>query len=148
MRMNKKIIISIVALIIAFVLFGLIWKFITDKNTTTDNSLYVTENVVNISEDEGVLDECTEEWEEYNNELQSAFEEASSTIGEDTTRYILKSEKGYIVVYYLDKNNEEFLYRKTTISVDYLSPEDIDNLEKGIEVVGIDALNKILEDFE
>ena len=69
-------------------------------------------------------------------------------MGEETTHFLLKSENGYIYIYYLSENNEEILYKKTTISVDYLSPEDIDDLEAGIEVVGIETLNKMLEDFE
>ena len=141
MRINKKTLISIIGLIIAFILFGTILNFAVNKNSKKDKT-------TNISKENSVKDECTEEWEEYNKELQEAFEEASSNLGEETTHFLLKSENGYIYIYYLSENNEEILYKKTTISVDYLSPEDIDDLEAGIEVVGIETLNKMLEDFE
>jgi hypothetical protein len=61
---------------------------------------------------------------------------------------LLESVDGYIFVYYLNDENEKYLYKRTTISVDYLSQEDIDDLEVGIEVVGSEDLNKMLEDFE
>ena len=93
-------------------------------------------------------DECTEEWKEYNLELQNAFENASYSLDEQNTHYMLKSDEGYISVYYLDEEGKEYLYKKTSIAVDYLSEEDIENLKKGIDVVGIEALNMILEDFE
>ena len=148
MSRNKKIIISIIGLIITFVLFGLIWFFLGNKTNFANNNEASINSIVNISEEEGITDECTEEWLEYNNELQTAFEEASVNAAEENAHYLIKSENGYIYVYYLDENNEEILYKKTTISVDYLAQEDIDDLEIGIEVIGNEELNKILEDFE
>ena len=47
-----------------------------------------------------------------------------------------------------DDNDDEYLYKKTDISTEYLSQEDLDDLSGGIEVVGLEELNKILEDFE
>lgn len=148
MRINKKIIISIIGFIVLIIIFGIIGKIVSDKNSTQSKITNSREKTISISKDERVTDECTEEWEEYNNELQSAFEEASTNLGEETTHFLLKSEDGYIYVYYLKGKNEEILYKKTTICVDYLSPEDIDDLEAGIEVVGVETLNKMLEDFE
>lgn len=142
MKMDRKVIISLVGLIIAFVLFAIIWKIVGNKTETKN------ENITKISLVESVTDECTEEWEEYNDELQTAFEQTSNNITDIDNQYLLKSENGYILIYYIDENNEEVLYRKTSISVDYLSENDKENLEKGIKVVGITELNKILEDFE
>ena len=48
----------------------------------------------------------------------------------------------------MDENNNEYLYKKTDISTDYLSEEDINDLKVGIEVVGLEELNKMLEDFD
>lgn len=154
--MNRKVIISIVSLIVAVILFCIIWKIVENnekyvQNTDTikeNNTLSLNEygNIINISSE--VTDECTAEWEEYNSEIQKKFEEVNSDLGENNTHYLLKNENGYIYVYYLDEKNVEYLYKRTTISVDYLSPEDVDDLDIGIEVVGSEELNKILEDFE
>lgn len=105
------------------------------------------ENVQN-REEETVSDECINEWEDYAQYLNEDVKETGSDIGEDDTRYVLKNEDNYIDVYYLDKNNDEYLYKKTDISTEYLSQEDLDDLSGGIEVVGLEELNKILEDFE
>ena len=81
-------------------------------------------------------------------EINSKIEEASNNLSEDDTNYLVKDVNGYIFVYYLDGDKNEFLYKRTTISTDYLSQEDKDDLEVGIEVIGIENLNKLLEDFE
>ena len=107
----------------------------------------IYENVQN-REEETVSDECINEWEDYAQYLNEDVKETGSDIGEDDTRYVLKNEDNYIDVYYLDKNNDEYLYKKTDISTEYLSQEDLDDLSGGIEVVGLEELNKILEDFE
>ena len=146
--MEKKIMISLISLAVVGSLIFLIWSLI--DNREIDSEIEVKENnnaVVNISNEE-IVDECTEEWDEYNEELQTAFEEANNNIADDETHYLLKGDNGYISVFYLDDNGEEFLYKKTNIATDYLSEEDIDELEIGIEVVGIEEVNKRLEDFE
>lgn len=92
-----------------------------------------------------ITDECIDEWEEY---VSEKIEEASNQVIEDNTHYILKDILGYIEVYCLDENNQEYLYKKTNIPTVYLAQEDIENLKKGIEVVGAEEMNKMLEDFE
>lgn len=140
--MNKKIIISIISLIIIFGIFFCIWKFAGTKKEEENTN--IVENSVKVSDK--VTDECINEWNDYN-EVKS--EEASSSIKEDDKHYLLKSVNGYINIYYLNAQEQtETLYKETDIAVNYLSPEDIDDLEMGIEVVGNEELNKILEDFE
>ena len=90
-------------------------------------------------------DECLEEWNDYNEYMSHRVEEASNNVTEQDTHYLLKDVYGYIEVYYLDENNKEYLYKKTDISTDYLTEEDRDDLQVGIEVVGIEELNKMLE---
>lgn len=150
MKMDKKVIISIVSLVVAIALFAIIWNMVSNNDNTEKNLNYgeqlnvnESENMMNISNFEPVTDECV-----IDAELQNAIEEASNNLSEDSTRYLLKSVDGYIYVYYLTDDDNEYLYKRTTIAVDYLSQEDIDNLEVGIEVVGIEGVNKALEDFE
>ena len=115
-------------------------------NETTEN---ITE-ISSITADSNgeVEDECLNEWKEYNEYVNKQIDTASSNLTDKDTHYILKDVLGYIEVYYLDDNNEQYLYKKTTIPTTYLSQEDIEDLKIGIEVTGIEALNKMLEDFE
>ena len=53
-----------------------------------------------------------------------------------------------ITVYKINENNEEEIYEKTEISVEYLSETDKGKISEGIKVNGIEELNQLLEDFE
>ena len=149
--MNKKYLMWIISiLVISFTLF-IVYRIVNSREETNISEL--KENSVNISEisneQEGeVTDECVNEWADYEQYLGEKIEEASSNLSSNDTHYILKDVDGYIQVFYLDQDGQEVLYKKTSIATDYLSQEDIDDLEIGIEVVGSEALNKMLEDFE
>ena len=146
--MKKKVAIwSLIRIFTIYIGFMIINILKTKENTAELNVDETTQNLVKVSK-ENVMDDCINEWEDYNDYIEEKIEEASNNLIKDDTHYMIKDESGYIVVYYLDDNNEEFLYKKTNISTEYLSPEDLDDLEIGIEVVGIEALNKVLEDFE
>lgn len=63
--------------------------------------------------------------------------------------YILKEVQGEIVVYKLDKyNNEKELIKQTGIQTKYFPQSDIEGLKKGIVVYSRKELNQLLEDFE
>lgn len=62
--------------------------------------------------------------------------------------YILKSENGYVVIYTISEDDNENYLKETQISTQFLSEEDLENLQKGIAIVGNDELQKALEDFE
>lgn len=63
--------------------------------------------------------------------------------------YLLKEVDGEIVVYALDKyDNEKNIEKETGIQTRYLSEIDIENLKEGIKVYGKKNLNSIIEDFE
>ena len=53
-----------------------------------------------------------------------------------------------INVYYINESGKEILYRVTDISVKFLGEDDIKELKQGIEVIGTQKLNEMLEDFE
>ncbi len=145
MKLNNKIIYLILAIMIISFFIGMFVSMMKEKS---ENQIGSEKNVINIALEDGVEDECTEEWIEYNKELQAAFEQANSNIDESDTHFIIRNENGYVYVYYLDENKKEYLYKTTEISVDYLSEEDILDLEHGIEVIGNEELNKVLENFE
>ena len=150
--MNKKIFIWGIIIVLAIII-GFITYKIVSKQQEEIGLNETTQNIVEISElaeqnEDAVTDECLNEWDDYNEYIGEKVEEASNNLIEQDTHYLLKDVYGYIEVYYLDENNNEYLYKKTDISTDYLSQEDKDDLKLGIEVVGIEALNKMLEDFE
>lgn len=63
--------------------------------------------------------------------------------------YVLKfGDNDNIAVYHLTETGEEELYKNTNISKEYLTSADIENLEAGIYVYGIENLNSAIEDFE
>lgn len=151
--MNKKVLIWLTIVVFAIIAGFIIYKIVNkneekaELNENTKNMVEISAEDSNESED-AVTDECLDEWDDYNEYMSQRVEEASNNIAEESTHYLLKDVYGYIEVYYLDDNNNEYLYKKTDISTEYLSEEDIDDLQVGIEVEGIEALNKMLEDFE
>ena len=151
--MNKKVLIWLTIVVFAIIAGFIIYKIVNkneekaELNENTKNMVEISAEDSNESED-AVTDECLDEWDDYNEYMSKRVEEASNNIAEESTHYLLKDVYGYIEVYYLDEKNNEYLYKKTDISTEYLSEEDIDDLQVGIEVEGIEALNKMLEDFE
>ena len=150
--MNKKNFILGIIIVLAIII-GFITYKIVSKQQKEIGLNEITQNIVEISElaeqnEDAVTDECLNEWDDYNEYIGKKVEEASNNLTEQDTHYLLKDVYGYIEVYYLDENNKEYLYKKTDISTDYLTEEDRDNLQVGIEVVEIEELNKMLEDFE
>ena len=55
---------------------------------------------------------------------------------------------GVIGIYTVDQNGNESLKQDTEIQIQYLPEIDIENLKKGIYVIGDEALNSALEDYE
>lgn len=62
--------------------------------------------------------------------------------------YILRESDGYISISTKNDIGEYIFKGLTDIPVMYLPEEDLEELQKGIEIVGRDSLNKFLEDFE
>ena len=150
--MDKKITISIIIIFLVVVIGFGIWIFNSRKNSiTNDNNSSILDNditnSVNISS-EYITDDCINEWSDYAKTINQEIESASNDMVDENTRYLVKNVDGYIYIYYLDDFNEELLYKKTDISTEYLSVEDLDDLEVGIEVTGSKELNQLLEDFE
>lgn len=147
--MNKNYLIFTISIVLSIIVGIIVYNIVNkeDKNIGLNET---SQNLVEISEvnEDAVTDECIDEWDDYNEYMSHRVEEASNNITEQDTHYLLKDIYGYIEIYYLDENNDEYLYKKTDISTDYLSQEDKEDLKVGIEVVGIEALNKMLEDFE
>lgn len=117
-----------------------------NSRVNKDESEFV-ESKIDVSKDY-VIDECLDEWSDYALSKENELKEVGANLNEDTKTYILRDEENIINVYLIDENEKEVLYKMTDISSQYLAKEDIEKLKKGIEVKGIEELNKILEDFE
>ena len=150
--MNKKNFIFGIIIVLVIIMGFITYKIINLQQKELGLN-ETTKNIVEISElaeqnEDTVTDECLDEWDDYNEYMSERIEQASNNVSEKETHYLLKDVYGYIEIYYIDENNNEYLYKKTDISTDYLTEEDRDDLQVGIEVVGIEELNKMLEDFE
>ena len=144
--MWKKIMwISIIVLIVVIAIN--FFKNINNRTASNKKEKDKIENKIEVSKDY-VIDECLDEWSDYVQSKENELKEVSTNLnGEDKT-YILRDEENAINVYVIDENEKEVLYKVTDISSQYLAKEDIEKLKNGIEVKGIEELNKILEDFE
>ena len=78
------------------------------------------------------------------NEIEIS-KEVSGICGE---HYVLRESDGYISISTKNDIGEYIFKGLTDIPVQYLPEDDLNNLEKGIEIVGRDNLNRFLEDFE
>lgn len=197
----------IIGLIIAIIIIGIILGiFIYNNNANNNKQSSIVENEINIVS-EKVTDECTEEYQNSEEEIETDsqeekispnclltlkkyYEECNHTINEYVDipqdlvngieedlkkeypywqvekyssndiilykefnsncgqHFVLREDGGKITVYKINENNEEEIYEKTEISVEYLSETDKSKISEGIKVNGIEELNQLLEDFE
>lgn len=200
----------IIILILAVIILGIIaGTAIYEKNKQEISKKNIAQNIIN-EVSEIIIDECTEEWEELQEEaldieansneekispncvltLKRNYKECSHTINEyvdipqslvnktkedlqkeypnwEISKYssidivlyrefdsdcgrhfVLRNDEGKITVYRTNENNEEEVYEKTEISVDYLTETDKIEIENGIKVNGIEELKQLIEDFE
>ncbi len=142
--MWKKVFLSIGIIIILIV--GIEIFNLSQKKESEDNN--IVKNEVNILSSEFVNDDCVNEWEDYSKTVEEEIKETSSVLNDENRHYILRAENEVVNIYYLNEDDEEILYKVTDISIKYLSDEDRAELKKGIEVVGIEKMNQLLEDFE
>lgn len=68
--------------------------------------------------------------------------------GQCNQHYLLREEEGNIAVYEVQKDGSERLKEKTNIATEYLTSTDLQKIQEGIKVYGIEQLNSVLEDFE
>ena len=68
--------------------------------------------------------------------------------GQCGEHYVLRDNDGIIAIYKINEDGKEELVDETEISTDYLTDTDLIEIKKGIKVVGLEELNKLLEDYE
>ena len=148
--MKKNTVIILTSIVIATLTIFIIYRIVKNEKNSAISEKDNEINAIEISQTDGgeVTDDCIDEWDDYNKYIAEKIEEASNNLVKDDKHYILKDINGYIEVFCIEEDNQEYLYKKTNISTEYLTPEDSEDLKIGIEVVGTEALNKMLEDFE
>ena len=149
--MNKKWAIGIIIFALILFITSVILVFVMNKNisekNTSDSLTNQTENAIDISSTY-VVDDCMNEWADYAKTIEEDIKAANGDIVNQDTHFLVKDVNGYITIYYIDDLGEEILYKETDISTEYLSVTDLDDLEIGIEVIGYEELNKLIENFE
>ena len=144
--MWKKILISIGLIII--LVAGIEIFNIAKRNTKEETNNNIVENETEVSVSKYVKDDCLNEWEDYSKTVQNEIKETGSSLNDENRHYILREKNGSINVYYINENGEEILYKVTDISTNYLGEDDVRELQKGVEVVGIQKVNELIEDYE
>ena len=106
----------------------------------------ITESLINKNESEFQIEYMGWEIQKFTPSEVVVYKEVYDFCNE---HFLLKEVEGEIVIYALDKyDNEREIIRETGIQTKYLSELDIDNLKEGIKVYGKKNLNSIIEDFE
>lgn len=105
----------------------------------------IPQEFVNLTKEE--LQEEYKNWEieEFTPNKVILIKEEQGECGE---HYVLKAENGVIVVYKKNTNGNETLIEETGIAIDYLTEDDKEKIEQGINVYGKEELNSTLEDYE
>ena len=100
---------------------------------------------VNLTEDE--IQNKNREWtiNEFSSE-QVIFEKESEEFCNQ--HYKLKLIDNRIVIFNISEDGEEKEYKRTEISLEYLTQEDLLRLKEGITVYGKENLTSVLEDYE
>jgi hypothetical protein len=121
-------------------------KLYKDCNHVIEKSEKVSESLVNLNKEE-----FQEKYKDWEIQKFTANEIVLHKVENDFCgeHYAVKELDGYVVVYELDKNdNEAKLLRTTKISTEYLTETDLIKMREGIKVYTNKDLNKLLEDFE
>ena len=105
-----------------------------------------TEKVINMNEKEFKKEYVGWEIQRFTSNEVVIYKEVYDYCNE---HYVIEEENGIVVVYKIDKDDNEIGKVKTTeIEMKYLTEADIQNIHNSIKVYSKKELNKILEDFE
>lgn len=120
-------------------------KYYDECNHTINEYVDVPQDLVNETEENLKKEYPYWQIEKYSSNEIILYKEFNSNCGQ---HFVLREDEGKITVYKINENNEEEIYEKTEISVEYLSETDKGKISEGIKVNGIEELNQLLEDFE
>lgn len=125
----------------------LIFKtYYKDCEHTEQETIEVPQELVNLGETE--TKEYYKDWKlkGFSSSEVVFYKEMDSFCNEHYQ--LKKNEEGMISIYHLKQDGKEEWIEDTDINVEFLPEEDKKKVEVGLEVVGKENLNKIIEDFE
>ncbi|MBQ2937452.1 MAG: BofC C-terminal domain-containing protein [Clostridia bacterium] len=112
---------------------------------TINKYIDMPQDLINKTKEDLIQKYSDYEIKKYSSTEIIIYKEYDEECGE---HYILRNDEGKITIYRITKNNEEEIYEKTEISIDYLTETDKIKIENGIRVNGKEELNQLIEDFE
>ena len=120
-------------------------RYYNECQHTINEYIDIPQNLVNGTQED--LEKEYPNWEiqKYSSNEIILYREFDSNCGQ---HFVLREDEGKITVYKINENNEEEIYEKTEISVEYLTETDKVEIQNGIRVNGIEELNQLIEDFE
>ena len=120
-------------------------RYYDECQHTINEYLDIPKDLVNGTESDLQKEYPNWEIQKYSNNEIILYKEFNSNCGQ---HFVLRDVGGKINIYKINENNEEELYEKTEISVEYLTETDRIEIQNGIRVNGIEELNQLIEDFE
>lgn len=120
-------------------------RYYDECQHTINEYLDIPKDLVNGTESDLQKEYPNWEIQKYSNNEIILYKEFNSNCGQ---HFVLRDVDGKINIYKINENNEEELYEKTEISVEYLTETDKIEIQNGIRVNGIEELNQLIEDFE
>ena len=120
-------------------------KYYLDCNHIISKDVELPRELINLTKRE--IREEYPEWEieNFSNKELVLYKKVYGICGE---HFIIESGEDFIEVYSLNEDYDKNLYEITNVSIEYLTDEDIEKLEEGIYVYGVEELNSTLESFE
>ena len=105
----------------------------------------IPEDWINMTEEQ-ILEQYPD-WtlESFTNNQIIVSQEKEGYCGE---HYVIRTHNDVIGIYTLDENGKETLKEDTDIPTMYLTEEDLEILNKGIQAIGENQLHQVLEDYE
>ena len=125
--------------------FLIIKKEYNECGHTTEDDVEIPNEMVNKTQEE--IEQMYKDFkvESFSSNEVVLYKNVNGKCGE---HYTVKDENGKVVVYNTNEKGEEVLYEETSISTEYLTENDVENIKKGIEIYGKQNLNSFIEDFE
>lgn len=122
-------------------------KYYKECGHTINEYVEMLPELVNLTEEE--LSDKFQDWKLINFSTREVIllKKFEGTCGEHFT---LKEENGNVIIYKILADGTKQVYERTSISTEFLPETDLIEMksEDGIQVYGIEELNKVLEDFE
>lgn len=120
-------------------------RYYKECNHTINEYIDIPQGLVNKTYEELQKEYPTWEIKDFSSTQVVLYREFDSSCAQ---HFVVRDVDGKIVIYKVNENNEEEVFQKTEISVEYLTETDKIEIENGIRVNGMEELNQLIEDFE